>query len=240
MNQLEDDGLKIVCANVRPDEGLGLQEKVVPSLRTEAGPVTIGVTAVLDLDALEKLNDPDKGFMLSSKAPNEVLPDVLKDLESDTQVQILMVQGSPESARRLAQAYPGFDVVVATSEFVDPPKDAETLNDGKTMLITVGKKGQYAGVLGLFNDPDPRFRYHRIELNQNFNNKTEPIRTMIDTDFQDELRRAAFWKTTSSGRTSSAPARATPPTSAPRRARSATRTPTPSGPTPSTRRPMRP
>ena len=41
-------------------------------------------------------------------------------MEGKSDYQVLMVQGSPELAKRLAMAYPGFDVVVATSQFADP------------------------------------------------------------------------------------------------------------------------
>ncbi len=59
----------------------------------------------------------------------------------------------PEEAKRLAEKYPGFDVVVATATMADdPPKEAETLNGGKTLLVSVGQKGKYAGVVGLFKD----------------------------------------------------------------------------------------
>ena len=35
------------------------------------------------------------------------------------------------------------------------------LNGGKTMLVTVGQKGKYVGVVGLFPDPKQPLRYRR-------------------------------------------------------------------------------
>ncbi len=186
----QGDKLKVVAANVTPDPGLELGQRFVPAVRVEAGPIKVGVTAVVDTASYEKLNDPEKAALLTFRAPDEVLGDVLAGLERDTDIQVLMVQGTPESARRLAQSYPGFEVVVATSPFVDPPKDAEILNDGKTQLISIGRKGQYVGVLGLFPDPKQRLRYQRIELGTEFNGKTEAMRKLVDEDFQAELRQA--------------------------------------------------
>jgi hypothetical protein len=186
----EGDKLRMVSANVTPEASLGLADRVVPSVRAQTGPIKIGITAVIDLESYDKLDDPAKSEMLSFRNPDEVLPEVLADLERDTHMQVLMVQGSPESARRLAQGQPGFEVVVATSPYVDPPRDAETLNGGKTQLISVGQKGQYVGVLGLYQDPKQKFRYQRVELNYRYNDKTEAMRKLIDEDFQADLRQA--------------------------------------------------
>jgi hypothetical protein len=192
MRYLNHEGqkLRIVSANVTPEPSLGLAQRVVPTVRSQAGPIKIGITAVIDLESYDKLNDPVKADMLSFRNPDEVLPEILADLERDTHMQVLMVQGSPESAKRLAQAHPGFEVVVATTPYVDPPRDAEALNGGKTQLISVGQKGQYVGVLGLYQDPKQKFRYQRVELNSGFNDKTEAMRKLIDEDFQAELRQA--------------------------------------------------
>lgn len=189
------DQLKVVSANVVPDKGLGLEGKFVPSLRAEAGPIKIGITSVLAPEALEALRDPDKTVMLSQTDPNDVLKSVLADLEKDTQFQVLMVQGPSKAAHAYAKAHPGFEIVVATSDFTDPPKDAELVNDGKTRVISVGMKGQYVGVLGLFQDPKLNFRYQRMELGSRLNSKTEVMRKLIDEDFQEELQRAEVLKT---------------------------------------------
>ena len=71
------------------------------------------------------------------------MPGVLADLESKSDYQVLLVQAKPELAKQLALANPGFDVVVATSQFDDIlSREPEMLNGGKTTLVTVGKKGQ--------------------------------------------------------------------------------------------------
>ncbi len=76
---------------------------------------------------------------------------MLAELEPKSDYQVLMVQGPPALAKRLAEAYPGFDIVVATSEYDDVLKhDAEMLNGDKTMLVSVGRKGKYVGVFGLY------------------------------------------------------------------------------------------
>ncbi len=191
------DTLKAVAANVVPATGLGFEKKLRPSVRTQAGPFKIGVTAVLDPDRFQELQDPGKAELLTVQSPEETLPSVLADLEKDTHIQVLMVQGPPELARRLAKTYPGFDIVVATSLFPDPPDKPEELNDGKTWLITVGTKGQYVGVVGLWqsNDPARKMRYRRLVLNSRYDTHkdlAEAMKKRIGADFQETLKSAGI------------------------------------------------
>ena len=145
---LFDNGLgdttKIVVANARPIDVFA--RVFQPSVIVPAGPVKLGVTAVIDPDLLERLNDPDKNDLVPKpniKSPDEVLPAVLSDLEAKSDFQVLMVQGKPELARRLATAFPGFDVVVGTSPSDDVlNREAETLNGGKTHGRDRGQEGK--------------------------------------------------------------------------------------------------
>jgi hypothetical protein len=188
-----DQGPKVVAANVVPAPGF--EVTVVPSVKTAAGPVKIGLTAVIDPDALKSLPDPARDALLPTvKAPEEVLPTILTDLRKDTTIQVLMVQGPPGLARTLAKTFPGFAVVVATSTSDAAPDAPEMLNDGRTMLVTVGQKGKYVGVVGIFPDPDPKkapsLRYQRVTLGTGYNGPAEPMRKLIEDDFQKMLEQA--------------------------------------------------
>ncbi len=173
----------VVAANAEPIPGF--DSAVRPSIRTLAGPFKVGVTAVLDPAAFEALNDPNRD-LLTVNDPKDALPSVLADLETDTNVQVLMVQGPPERARELARAFPGFEVVVATSEVADPASEPEMLNDGKTMLVQVGHKGKYVGIVGLFQDSNQKFRYQRVTLNTKYKD-AEPMHRLLNEDYQHEL-----------------------------------------------------
>lgn len=180
----------ILSANGVPTAEIG---KIQPSLRMKVGGVNVGVTAVLDPAAFEALSDDGKGALLDVKEPSSVLPSVLADLEKDTNIQVLMVQGPQELAKRLATEFPGFDLVVMTSPFPDPPDKPEMVNDGKTWLVTAGKKGMYVGVLGLYLDPKQKFRYQRVELNKRYDKyrnegDAAAIRKLIGDDFQETLK----------------------------------------------------
>src|SRR4029079_7307953 len=62
------DETKVVCANVVPVTGF--EARLGPSLRTEAGPYRVGITAVLDPEALRRLPDPARAALIpTGKAP---------------------------------------------------------------------------------------------------------------------------------------------------------------------------
>jgi Cytochrome c554 and c-prime len=189
---LFDNGLgettKIVVANVEPVEIFARFFK--PSIIVPAGQVKLGVTAVLDPDLFEHLNDPNKNVLLPKvKGIDEVLPTVLADLETKSDFQVLMVQGKPELAQRLAKAFPSFDVVVATSASDDVlNRDAEMLNDGKTMVVTVGKKGKNVGLIGVYPDESPRLRFQLVTLNKQFDGPAAPMKSLIQNEYRDMLK----------------------------------------------------
>lgn len=193
LNTLPDspDAPKIVAANVKPALA-DFESRLRPSVRAAVGPIKIGVTAVLDPEAFAALKDDTKTD-LEVCAPEEALPAVLADLERDTDLQVLMVQGPLAMAKRLGLAHPGFDVVVATSEFVEPKGQPETLNGGKTWLVSVGLKGQYLGAIGLPKDPGGEKLYQRINLNDRYDQykgRAEAMRKLIDEEFVADLKSA--------------------------------------------------
>ncbi|MDB5353018.1 MAG: 5-nucleotidase/2,3-cyclic phosphodiesterase-like hydrolase [Planctomycetota bacterium] len=195
LNTLPDgpDAPKVVVANVTPVDGFGFEKRIRPSIRTAVGPLKIGVTAVLDPEAFARIKDDAKDNLLTVQAPEKAAELALADLEKDTDLQILMVQGPVEMARRLGLANPGFDIVVATSDFVDPKDKPETLNGGRTWLVSVGRKGQYIGAVGLPRDLKKPKLYQRITLAPRFDRykgRAEEMRKLIDEEFVADLKSA--------------------------------------------------
>ena len=187
------DAPKIVAANVTPAAGLGLESRFRKSVRIKLGTYDIGVTGVLDPKAFADLKDASKAEMLTVASPDDVLPGVLADLEKDTTLQVLMVQGPPELAKRLGLANPGFDVVVATTPFGEPETTPATLHGGATWLVTVGLKGQYVGAIGLPKDKSKPRLYQRVVLKDRYDSyktRAEAMRKLIDEDFVAELKSA--------------------------------------------------
>jgi hypothetical protein len=191
---LFDNGLgdttKIVVANVEPDpvfERFFRKSQVVA-----AGPIKLGITAVIDPEALQKLNDPQKDALLPKVSiPDAVLPGVLAELEGKSDYQVLMVQGPPALAQRLAKDYSGFDVVVSTSQTDDVLNpEPVMLNDGKTMLVTVGKKGKNVGLVSFYPNEAPQKRYRLVTLNKYFDDPAKPMKTLIEDEYRNTLKAA--------------------------------------------------
>ena len=183
---------KILAANVTP--GPGYESLVQTSRIIKAGPLKLGVTAVLSPESIARLSDPDLEEVLPEiQPPEEILGKVLAELEPVSDHQVLMVQAPPEEAKRLALAYPGFEVVVATSPFADPlEREPLLLNDGKTMLVQVGRKGKSMGAVGFFPDPTPAMRFHLVSLNGRFNGPGTAVKRVIEDEFREGLKAAGI------------------------------------------------
>ena len=175
-----------LSANLRPTDGF--EEAVRTAMVVADGPVKIGVTAVIEPAAYEALADPDKALLFTLKTPDEVLPGVVAQLENNSAIQVLLAQGSPEFARALATRYPGFDLVVSTAKFDDPDERPEILNGGKTTLINVGRKGKYAGVVGLYPGQTPTVEFHLQALEGKSFREAEPMRALVDDQFPSVLK----------------------------------------------------
>jgi hypothetical protein len=179
---------RIVVANVEPDPDF--KKLFQTSVIAPVGGVALGITAVIDPEALEKLVDPEKNKLLTVvKPPGEVLPSVLGELESKSTYQILMVQGPPELARLLAETNSGFDIVVSTSESDEPlSREPEVLNGGKTTLVSVGKKGKYVGVFGFYPEEKERLRYQLETLDKHYDGAAAPMRHLIRDEYRNTLK----------------------------------------------------
>jgi hypothetical protein len=178
---------KIVAANV--EAAAEYKSVFDSSVIAAAGPVRLGITAVIDPEAIQKLVDPDKDLLSGIKAPDDALRGVLAALEPKTDYQILMVQGPPDLARRLAETNPGFDIVVSSSESDEPlSHEPEILSGGKTMLVSVGKKGKYVGLVGFYPQEKERLRFQLETLEKRYDGAADPMRDLIRDQYRNTLK----------------------------------------------------
>ena len=185
------ESTKILAANVTP--GAGFESRFEKSRIIAAGPVKIGVTSVVDPESLDKLTDPDKADLLPAiKRPDDVVGAALAEMEGKTDYQVLMVQGSPDQAKRLALAYPGFDVVVSTSQFADPLEGELKLNGGKTLLVHVGRRGKHVGAIGFFPDDAEKMRFYLYTLNSRNDGPGTAMKKVIEDEYRSMLKSAGI------------------------------------------------
>lgn len=142
-----DQGTPFVSANVGL---LGLDAGITPRFQiAEAGGLKIGITSVLgDLEA-EAIRNDSLEMVPAAKA----LQDIARELAAaGCDHQVLLAFASPEESRRLAEAFPQFDIVVTAGGGDEPPMIPPHLSEDTGVLVELGHKGMYAVAVGFFDD----------------------------------------------------------------------------------------
>ncbi len=115
---------------------------------------------------------------------NDVLTEVLKEVnEAKADVRVLLFVGSQDEARQLLASHPVFQVVV-TRDISDEPSAIARQEHG-ALLVSLGHKGKYVGLMGVYRKADPTeesrfdFRYQLVSLSPHFElsgEQTNPVR----------------------------------------------------------------
>ena len=126
----------------------------------------VGITSVLAVDHQQKIATTD----VLMKSPEQGLTEIWPKLAAeDCDVHVLLAYASLEESRRLARAFPQFDVVVTAGGADEPNSDLEVVAGTKSIMIQTGGKGMYAFVVGVFeDDPSGRYRAQRVPLDARF------------------------------------------------------------------------
>jgi len=179
---LNDPQPRVLAANLAekekefPDQVANWQKVEVPN-----STIKLGVTAVVGPSVSEKIKDPRVKFTSSKDA----LDSVLKEMDKENiQLKMLLYQGvlnraakgQPSTeAMRATQSYPEFPIVVCLSEEDEPSSNPITVDHpgkGQSLIIRMGTKGKYVGVLGVYKTADKnqpfRFRYTIVQMSEDF------------------------------------------------------------------------
>lgn len=148
---------------------------------------TIGITSVLGDDFAQNVNS---GEINIEKAVKGLTP-VAKELQKQKcDYLVLLVNGSLQETERIAQAVPIFNVVVTAGGHGEPLYKPEPIPKTNSMMIQVGVKGMYVGLLGLYDDKDTPFRYQRIALSSQF--EDSPRIMELFAKYQETLKKTGF------------------------------------------------
>ena len=165
----------------------GFAAEITPTSRViEAGGRKIGVTAVLGKEYQKKIHNDE----IEMSDPEAALEKIVPELKRKADYLVLLAHATLEESVALAKKFPAFNVVVTSDGQPEPPKDPETIEGTKTLLITVGDKGMNAIVLGLLDDADPPFRYQRVPLDSRF--ASSPDMKMLMAAYQEQLKLIGF------------------------------------------------
>jgi hypothetical protein len=172
-------------------------------VQVKGGP-KVGVASLIGADEMKKITakDPNVRF-----APNNavVVGSALAAMDAaKVDVKFLLFQGSFAGAKAIAQQHfpDKFDVILCLSEEDTPPSQADQL--GKTMIVRVGHRGRFIGVVGAFRTGEPKrpfdFYYQSVALGEEYETAKDkeadhPVLKLLDY-YAAEVKSQDFLKRT--------------------------------------------
>ncbi len=176
---MDDQGSPFVCANAAV-----LDRSLTPRFHIlDAGGKKIGVTSVLGTAEQKEVTSGEIVLQPVVESLKEVVPQLT---EAKCDLYVLLAHASLDESRQLARQFPEFDVIVSSGGLGDPTYEPEAIEGSKAILVQVGVKGMFAGVIGVFADAERRLRYQRVPLDASYADSPE----MLDLlkAYQDQLK----------------------------------------------------
>ncbi|HBE69723.1 MAG TPA: hypothetical protein DDW52_16375 [Planctomycetaceae bacterium] len=131
----------------------------------EAGGRKIGVTGVLGSEYESKIQSDDIVF----SDPVASLKPIIDELKSDgCDFIVLLAHASIEESEAIARQVSGMDIVVTAGGFGEPTLNPEPIEGSDALILQVGTKGMWGGIVGLFNDAKNPIRYQKIAISSQF------------------------------------------------------------------------
>ncbi len=106
--------------------------------------LVIGVVGQSVID--KKPPDPDAKFPEGNTAVIKRL--LAQPMKEKVDLRVLLYAGSIAEAKKCAETFPQFDVIVCEAEDSEPPANPEKV--GNTLVINTGHKGRSVGLLGIY------------------------------------------------------------------------------------------
>lgn len=139
----------------------------------EVGGRKIGLTAVLGASHHARVGGGEDVLLID---PQEALDEIWPQLESeDCDLYVLLAHASIEESQELARQFRGFSIVITAGGAGEPNYRPEPIEGTDSVLVQVGTKGMYVGLLGFYADSQPRLRYQRIALDAKWKDSPEMI-----------------------------------------------------------------
>jgi len=147
---------------------------MVKSMETSAGEdgvPKVTFVSVIGPSVAKQMQENDRSLQFDpvEKTLEALLPEIQK---TKAQVRVLLYEGSEEEAKAYAvaaqnspQKLPEFQIVVWLSGDLEPSEKPGQV--GNSLLLSVGHKGQYVGIVGYYGQGSP-FRYDLVPLNPEF------------------------------------------------------------------------
>lgn len=146
----------------------------------EVGGLPFGVVGVTGPSLAKEAVKLDSG--LDFEGNKEVLKAAVAALQGHPKkppVNVLLYQGTVEEARKVAADWPQFQVILCQAEDPEPPQFPAYVDQpggARTMILQVGHKGRYVGVLGVFKKPGGGvdLKYQLVPLSEEYVTPADP------------------------------------------------------------------
>lgn len=144
----------------------------------------IGVTSVLGNS--KKPDSTSDEIMIDD--PVTSLQKAMEQLkQQQCNYYVLIAHANLTESAELARSVPGFDLVVTAGGEGEPTYLPEPIEGTKGVMVQVGVKGMYVGLIGLFDDVNNPVRYQRIALSSQFEDSSRMMEAF--RGYQEQLQK---------------------------------------------------
>jgi len=151
------------------------------------GKYRIGITSVLGDKYQQGILSDDVLLQPAVESLGRVVP-LLEKEKCD--FYLLLVQATLDETRDLARKFPLFSFIITSGGVGDPPSSPEPVEGIRGTIIEVGPKGMFGGVLGIYPDQEPSWRYSLIGLDGSIPDSDAVLEQL--KLYQQELERAGL------------------------------------------------
>jgi hypothetical protein len=168
-----------ICANVE----IFLPEFFPPYRIVEVGARKIGITAILGSQYQQELQSDEIEFMDPVERLQAVVPEMRA---AGCDFIVLLAHASLKESASIAQSVDSIDLVVTAGGYGEPTLHPESIEGSKAVMVQVGTKGMYGGIVGLFDDPDNPIRYQKLAISSQFEDSKRML--TLFAEYQDRLK----------------------------------------------------
>lgn len=125
----------------------------------------IGITGVIGADVARSVYPEGAQPDVTFQAPEAAIDTALAELQAQNpDLLVLLAHATRAESRKYASQFKDFDIVLTAGGPEDPDGEPEIL-DG-TWLLEAGHKGKHTGVLAVYPNQDPPFRFELVDLDR--------------------------------------------------------------------------
>jgi hypothetical protein len=183
---LNEQWPRVLAANVTDKQGqslepAGLQKSVVKNVKGTT--LRIGSVGIIGPSVAKAArNAPDTVVT----PVNPELANVIKQLQPQSDLIVLLYQGTVDEAKKVAIDFPAVSLIACLSSEEEPSSRPDQA--GNTIIVSVGQKGRYVGVVGVYpnaNGNSPfQYRYQLAALDPEYEtpqgkDATNPIHALM-------------------------------------------------------------